>query len=235
MLAASVFILAGSAAAASRALVVVGLAADAAHAARLRAQAQAAQLAFLIRGFPADSVRLLIPGDGAPVQRDTVLAALRMPGVEPDDETWILLLGHSAPARDGRPTFQVSGPRLTADDLAAILGRLPGRKFVVIATASSGGFLPPLLALPEVEAVAATAEAGEINEPRFPDLWIEAFATQPTADFPTLARIAVGRVAKVYAEKSLALAEHAQLIDRAAGRIVDVSSVPANPSALTPR
>jgi hypothetical protein len=40
-------------------------------------------------------------------------------------------------------------------------------------------------------------------------------------------------VATFYAEKSLALSGHAQLIDRAAGRIVDVSTLPANPVAST--
>lgn len=212
--------------AATRAIIVVGLATDDEQADRLAGQAEAAQRGFLARGIGSADIRLLVPVKGVPVKRDAVLAALRATGAVPDDETWVLLLGHSAVGRGGQPAFQVSGPRLTADDLATALGQLPGKKFVVIATANSGGFLPPLLAVPQVEAVAATTDSGEINEPRFGDAWTETLLAQPRAEFAALVTEAVRTVGQRYTQNSLAVAEHAQLIDRVAGKIVDVPVTP---------
>ena len=220
--------------AATRAIIVVGLATDEKQADRFRGQAEAAQRGFLARGLPAAGIKLLVPARDTLVRRDAVLAALHLTGAEVSDETWILLLGHSALGRAGQPAFQVSGPRLTADDLATALGQLPGKKFVVIATANSGGFLAPLLVVPQVEAVAATADTGEINEPRFAEAWTDALIAQPRAEFTTLAAEAVRTVGRRYAQKSLALAEHAQLIDRAAGKIVDVPVSRAESPAATP-
>jgi hypothetical protein len=228
--------LSSSATAATRALIVIGLTADAEHAARLRAQAEAARQGFLLRGFAAANLQLLAPADGAPVKRDAILAAFKATAAlaTPEDETWILLLGHSAAGRDGTPAFQVSGPRVSANDLAGAVGALPGKKFVVVATAKSGGFLPPLLALPGVEAVAATAESGEINEPRLAETWVAALTARPWADFRELATEAATRVAASYERESLAPGEHAQIIDRQAGEIVAVPVAPPNPAAANP-
>lgn len=220
--------------AATRAIIVVGLTADEEHAERLLRQAETAQRGFLARGIRHENISLLAPVKDAPVKRDAVLSALRGIAAADNDETWIILLGHSAIGRGGQPAFQVSGPRLTADDLATALGRLPGKKFVVIATANCGGFLPPLLALPQVEAVAATADKGEINEPRFAEAWTEILLAQPQADFATLVSETVRTVGQLYAKKSLALAEHAQLIDRATGKIIDTAASRAEPPATTP-
>src|SRR5690606_9177766 len=137
-----------------------------------------------------------------------------------DDETWLVLLG-SATTRSGEPSFQVSGPRLSATDLASAVNALPGRKFVVVATTASGGFLPPLLALPEVEAVAATATSGEINEPRFAQAWAEALVATPQAAFAELATTAAVQVQAFYESHSLAQPEFARLIHRASSRILD--------------
>jgi len=216
-----------------RALIVIGLTVDAEHATRLREQAEAARQGFLLRGFAAANIQLLAPADGAPVKRDAILAAFKTTSAvaASDDETWILLLGHSAAGRDGLPAFQVSGPRLSANDLAGAVGALPGKKFVVVATAKSGGFLPPLLALPGVAAVAATAESGEINEPRLAETWVVVLRGRPWADFRELATEAATRVAASYERESLAPGEHAQIIDRPAGEIVAVPVTPPNPAA----
>ena len=63
----------------------------------------------------------------ATLRRETILAALEK---TPADvrETWLILLGTVAPNRDGEPSFQVSGPRLAATELAATLATVPGRK-----------------------------------------------------------------------------------------------------------
>ncbi len=159
----------GAQAAQRRALILVGLSTSDTQAARLREAADSVHRSFLRRGLHPDSVSLLAHQPAHPLRRDAILAALSpSPSASPDDESWLILLGTSAPDRNGLPAFQISGPRLNAHDLAQALAALPGKKFVVLATSASGGFLPPLLALPDIEAVAATAEAGQINEPRFP-------------------------------------------------------------------
>lgn len=219
--------------AAPRAIIVVGLSAGETQAARLLETAATLREAFIARGFAPEAITSLAPSPGLPLRRDAVLAALTP---APAEETWILLLGTAAPGRDGSPSFQLSGPRLSAHDFAQAVGTLPGKKFVVVATAASGGFLPPLMALPGVEAVSATAASGQINEPRFAAFWAEALTAQPGSPFAELAAAASVRVAAYYAENSLALSETALLLDRASGKILQApfASTISAPASATP-
>lgn len=203
------------------AIVVTGLTTDEEQARRFQRDARSVRDGLVARGIPADAVMLVPADQGTVVRRDTILAAMR--AVKPTlDETWLILLGNAAPGRDDMPMFQVSGPRLSADDLATAVRALPGKKFVVLAMPRSGAFLPALLPLNKVEAVAATAGVGEINEPRFARLWIAALAESPEAAFRDLAIDAAGRVGKYYRDHQLGQGEHAQIIDHAAGKVVDV-------------
>lgn len=220
--------------AAPRALIVTGLSTGESQAARLAAVAATLREGFVARGFAPDAVVSLAHSPSAPLRRDAVLASL----AGGDDETWLVLLGTAAPARDGQPAFQVAGPRLAAAELAAAVGKLPGKKFVVVATSASGGFLPPLLALPDVEAVSATAEAGEISEPRFAEFWAEALVAKPSASFAELAAAAAERVAAFYESGSLAQGENARLIDRSTGKILAApfpAGLAASPAAAPSR
>ena len=220
--------------AASRAFIVVGLAAGETQASRLDTNAQTLREGFLARGFSADSITTL-GASGERIRRDAILAALK-PTAGPaaaNDETWLVLLG-SASARGDEPSFQISGPRLTASDLTAVVKTLPGHKYVVVATTASGGFLPPLLALPEVDAVAATADSGEINEPRFAEAWSESLVAAPHATFAELAASAAKRVDAFYQSQSLAQGEHARLIDRDAGKIIEAPFADAAAPAAAP-
>jgi hypothetical protein len=201
------------------AVIAIGLAVDDKQSARFQRLAAALRDALAQHGIPESSIALVPETAGERVRRDAVLAALRAvkPGV---DETWLVLIGQIAAGRDGAPMFQVSGPRLAADDFAAAVKTLPGRKFVLLATTSAGAFLPPLLALPDVEAVAATAESGETSEPRFPAAWAEVLSAQPTASFRRVAIEAASRVEAFYRGHQLGQGEHAQLIDRAQEKIL---------------
>lgn len=214
---------------APRAVIVVGLAAGETQAERLQSHAKTLREGFLARGLPPSAITVL-GTSGERLRRDAVLAALKP---SDDDETWLVLLGTSA-ARGGEPSFQVSGPRLTATDLTTAVKALPGRTFVVIATPASGGYLPPLLALPGVDAVAATADSGEINEPRFAEAWAESLVATPKASFTELADSAAKRVETFYESSSLAQGEHARLIDRTAGRIIEAPFSKAAAPAPTP-
>jgi transglutaminase-like putative cysteine protease len=213
--------------AAPRAVIVVGLSAGETQAARLNATAATLREGFQARGFSPSAITIL-GTSGVRLKRADVLAGLKP--TAPDDETWIVLLGTSA-SRGGELSFQVSGPRVTATDLTAAVKALPGHTFVVIATPASGGFLPPLLALPGVDAVAATADSGEINETRFAEAWTESLVATPKASFAELADAAAKRVESFYESSSLAQGEHARLIDRTAGRIIEAPfSKPAAPA-----
>jgi len=223
-----------SAHAASRVFIVVGLAAGETQASRLEAHAKTLREGFIARGLAADCITTL-GVSGERIRREAILAALK-PTAGPasaNNETWLVLLG-SASARNGEPSFQISGPRLTATDLTAAVKALPGHKYVVVATTASGGFLPPLLSLPEVDAVAATADSGEINEPRFAEAWAESLVATPQATFAELAASAAKRVDTFYTSSSLAQGEHARLIDRAAGKIIEAPFTTATaPAAAT--
>ncbi len=215
----------------AHAVVVVGLGADAAQSARMHEEAENAHDAFIVRGIPTGSIIVIEPDAGGTVRREAVLSALRsLP--PPVDETWLMLIGQVANGRDGSPAFQVSGPRLSAQDLARAIAALPGQKFVMVATTLGGGFLPPLLALPQVEAASATADSGELSEPRFTPAWLELLQEKPAAGFRELAIEASGRVEAFCKEHNLALGEHAQLIDRLSAKIISAPFPPPAPSGV---
>jgi transglutaminase-like putative cysteine protease len=218
-----------------RAFVFVGLSASETQAARLAETAASLRESFLRRGFAPDEITILAHQPTRPLRRETLLGALAPhPKASPEDETWLILLGTSAPDRSGQPSFQIPGPRLTASDFADAVTRLPGRKFVLVGTSGSGAFLAPLLELPGVEAVAATADSGQVNEPRFPLFWADALAADPRADFPALAARAARRVADFYTDNSLAQGETARRIDRTSGRIIEAPFPLGEGDVVTP-
>ncbi len=220
-----------------RARIFIGLPVNETQAARLHENATSIRQSLARRGIPPAEITLHAHAPGAPLRREHILAALApAPAAAASDETWIIFLGTAAPDRSGQAAFQVSGPRLGAAELASALAALPGKKFVALLTASSGAFLPPLLALPDIEAVAATAESGQLSEPRFTAFWAEAFAATPSAPFAALAASAADRVDTYYAENSFAQSETARLLDRATGRILapPFSEALAAPAAASP-
>ncbi len=103
-----------------RAIIVVGLAAGETQSGRLQSHAKTLREGFLARGLTPSAITIL-GTSGERLRRDSVLAALTPPAPsagQAADETWIVLLGTSA-TRGGEPSFQISGPRLTATDLTA--------------------------------------------------------------------------------------------------------------------
>lgn len=153
------------------------------------------------------------------VSRDAVLAKLRETGAGPDDEFWLVLYGISAPGRDGKPAFQVRGPRLTADDLKTALDAIPSRQSVFIGTSDSGGFVSALRDARR-DVLAATAE-GESGQPRFCEAWTQALAANPSANFHAIAAQAADAVDKQYRNLQLAQGEHARLADASSDRVLE--------------
>ena len=206
------------AAADSGALIVAGLSGTTANAEEFQRLSEETNRLLAERGIPAERIQIL----GGKITRDTILQNLRAAATASTagDEFWLVLYGHGGKAQGGVPAFQVSGPRLTATDLKAALDAIPARQFVFIGTSDSGAFLPPLQN-PRRATLSATKEDGESDQPRFPAAWVNAFAENPKASFPTIAARAAAQVEQEYVKSSLAVIEHSRLADPTTGRILE--------------
>jgi hypothetical protein len=219
--------------AASRALIVMGLAGSSENEEDFQNLAAATQKLLIARGFPADGI--VVMTDHA--TRDTILQALKpAPGDTAADEFWLVLYGHSGTSMGGVPAFQVSGPRLTADDLKTALDAIPDKEFVMIGTSNSGQFLP-LLQSPRRMVVSATAGEGQSDQPRYPDKWVDAFTENPKASFAWIAARASALVDQEYTNDGLAQTESAEMADPVSGTILEPpfgQNLAAPAPAMTP-
>lgn len=201
--------------AASRALVVSGLSGSSANSEEFARLSVETKRLLVERGIPLENITLL----GDKVGRADILKALA-DAKAADDEFWLVLYGHSARSQGGVPAFQVSGPRLTANDLKSSLDAIPARQFILIGTNDSGSFLP-ILQSSRRSVVSATKMEAESEQPRFPAAWIAAFAENPKAAFPWIAARASQLVSDGYKNASLAQIEHARLADPVTGTILE--------------
>ena len=203
--------------AASRALIVVGLAGSSENEEDFTSLAAGTKKLLITRGFPADGV--VVIADHA--TRDVILQALKpQAGDSAKDEFWLVLYGHSGTSMGGIPAFQVSGPRLTATDMKTALDAMPDTEFVMIGTSNSGAFLP-LLQSSRRMVVSATAGDAQTDQPRFPEKWVDAFTESPKAPFAWIAARASQLVDQEYQSDGLAQTESAQLSDPVSGNILD--------------
>ena len=141
----------------------------------------------------------------------------------PNDEVFVVLFGHGS--FDGRQaSFNLPGPDLSAADYVKLLEALPTQRVVFANTSSSSGGFLPALAGPGRAIITATKTGGERNEPRFPEFFVEAFATD-TADKNRDGRVSVqeafeyakAKVADTYQKAGNILTEHAALEDGSNG------------------
>ncbi|MEA3188984.1 MAG: hypothetical protein QOD99_2814 [Chthoniobacter sp.] len=202
----------------SSALIVVGLSGSSANAEEFDRLANETRRLLIERGFAGENVHVLTQK----VTRDAVLQKLEQLSKQshPEDDFWLVLFGHSGKSQGGSPAFQVSGPRLTAGDLKTRLDALAGRQFVLIGTNESGPFLP-LLQDPRRTIVAATKSEGESDQPRFPAMWVAAFAESPKGSLSSIAARAAELVAHEYESSQLAQTEHARMADPTSGKILE--------------
>jgi hypothetical protein len=147
--------------------------------------------------------------------------------VKPNDEVFILLLGHGSFDSRGA-AFNLPGPDLMAADYAKLLDKFPAQRVVFVNTSSSsGGFLQPL-AGPGHTIVTATKTGGEHNDTLFPEYFVEAF-TSEAADKNADGRVSVleafeyakTKVTQAYQQKGNLLTEHAALDDGQDGKFAD--------------
>ncbi|HWB61312.1 MAG TPA: DUF3857 domain-containing protein, partial [Chthoniobacteraceae bacterium] len=218
------------------ALIVTGLAGSPENAEEFHHLASETQRLLVARGFAADNVVVMADKP----TRETILVKLdALKKLQPDDEFWLVLYGAAGMTQGDMPAFQVSGPRLTADDLKKALDAIPAKQFVFIGTNESGLFLPALQN-PRRAVVAATKGEGEPDQPRYPDEWIAAFGEKPTASFTWIAARASELVEKEYEDSGIVQTEHARLADPVTGKIleppfgVDTTAPAETPSLPTP-
>ncbi len=226
-----------SARAGSEALIVVGLTGGETDSATFTGLAGATRDLLEKRGVGRTDI--LASSESARVTREVILGRLREVAgrLTADDEFWLVLFGHAGMSAGGSPAFQVSGPRLTAQDLREALDAVAAKKFVFVATARSGAFLP-VLASPGASVLAATAESGEVNQPRYPEQWVKAFGENPAAPFEAIAARASELVDAEYKQLAVAQGEHARLADPESGKILeppfgvsDIAAAMATPDA----
>jgi len=220
--------------ASSSALIVTGLSGQASNAEEFQRLAMETKRLLVERGIPAAQVDVL---DGK-VTRDTVLRKLQSAAGSSDgDEFWLVLYGLGGRAQGGVPAFQLSGPRLTAQDLKTALDAIPARQFVFLGTSDSGAFLP-LLQDSRRTVLSATKENGEDDWPRFPGAWVSAFSENPKASLARIAARAAALVEEDYKASNLAQSEHARLADPVTGTILEppfgVNLTRTNDPAQTP-
>jgi len=201
--------------AASRALIVTGLAGSSENSEEFHRLAIETKRLLAERGIPMENI---VVAEGK-VTRENVLKAMGEAGTA-DEEFWLVLYGHAGRSQGDMPAFQVSGPRLTAEDLKQALEAIPARQYVFIGTNESGAFLP-VLQSPRRTVVSATKMGAEIDQPRFPAAWIEAFSENPKGSFSWIAARAAALVSEIYKSASLAQIEHARLADPVTGTILE--------------
>jgi len=202
---------------ASKAIIVTGLSGSSQNSEEFRRLSLETKRLLVERGLPADQIEII---SGTPT-RDAVLAQLKQAASStPEDEFWLVLFGHGGISKNGVSAFQVSGPRLTAEDLKTALDAIPARQFVFIGTSASGGFLP-VLQSPKRATLSATKNEGEGDWPRYPGEWVNAFAENPKASFARIAAQAAVLTEEEYKNTSLAQTEHARLADPVTGTILE--------------
>jgi hypothetical protein len=171
-----------------RALIIVGLPGDQAHAASFNVLAATYRKWLTERlEFPASRVRILFGAEGAAnlnagaATRDNVdseAAAIRK-SVSPEDRLWVIIVGH-ANERAGHVFLHLPGPDLGDLELAKLFEGMTCREQVfLVTTAGSGGFLPGLSAKGRIVITATTADQ-ELNETEFPYALAELCSQGPT-------------------------------------------------------
>jgi len=139
------------------------------------------------------------------------------------DRVFVVLIGHGNPRGDSA-VFNLPGPDISADGLAAALDVLGERTILIINTASaSGPFIKPL-SRPNRVVITATSSGREYHAPLFGDYFVAAFG-RPGADRDKDERISLleafdyarREVERNFASEKRLPTEHALLDDNGDG------------------
>lgn len=154
--------------------------------------------------------------------RARLLGRLTNEAAKPYGELWLVFIGHGT--YDGRTAkFNLRGPDISADDLAAVL-KPAKRQLAVINCASASGPFINALSAPGRVIITATRSGNEVNVTRFGGYFAQAIA-DPAADLDKDGQISLleaflfasREVAQFYQEAGRLATEHALLDDNGDG------------------
>ncbi len=214
-----------------RALIIVGLPGDEAHA-ELFGRVVERWKDWLTGplGFESKNVRILggTGPDSVPATREAIsgeAAALKQ-AVSPRDRVWVLWLGH-ANLDEGHGFLHLPGPDLRDDQFGALFRGLACREQVFWITSACSGWFIPALSAPGRVVITATERDREINETEFP-MALAATVNRPPNEVDTnkdgkvslleLFRTTVIEVGARYGADARVPTEHAQLDDNGDGK-----------------
>lgn len=217
----------------TRALVIVGLGGTDAYRQRFLGYAKDLRTTLIEKdGLPADHVTVL--GERVELAPDVVQDRSTKDNVTraigeiaarsaPRDQVLVVLIGHGT-AQGDEGQFNLPGPDLSAEELAAALAAFPTQTVAVVHTGSSGGgFIAPISG-PNRIVMSATRTVRERNATEFPAYFVEALAGSG-ADMDKDGRVSLleafvyarAEVARHYEEENEILVEHAVLDDNGDG------------------
>lgn len=99
---------------------------------------------------------------------------------KPDDDLVVILIGHGS--FDGNEyKFNIPGPDISAEDLAALCDKIPAKRQLIVNTTSASGGSVAALKKPGRAIITATKSGTEKNATVFARYWIEAMR-DPAAD-----------------------------------------------------
>lgn len=204
-------------------VIIEGLPGDQVYAEQFDSQVTAISTA-LRSVTDAERVRVFRADD---VSRDAVLGHLRslQSEVRSSDQFALFLIGHGS-YDDVEYKFNIPGPDLTGEDIAAGLDELPTTNQVLVNTSSASGAIIDLVSNDDRIVVLATRSGAERHATRFGDYFATALG-DPGADIDKNQRISVEeafgfaeRQVSDYFERNDQLAtEHARLEGEHAGRL----------------
>jgi hypothetical protein len=171
----------------------------------------------------AATVVMLAPGSEIVPRRENILNTLKKyQTLAPGDLFLLFLIGHgNFDQRQYR--FNIPGPDITAEELAAAIAKIPAQVVVINGTAASGASLPVFSSKNRV-VITATRSGMETNPPRFLQFFIEGLDGKADADkngsisLLELYRYARTKTAQWYQSQNRLQSEHALLEDSGKGK-----------------
>jgi hypothetical protein len=166
-----------------------------------------------------------VVGEGAPSGQDDRARLLKILAEEisrPAGELWLVVIGHGT--FDGHTAkFNLRGPDISAEDLAAAL-KTSQRPLIIVQCASASGPFLPALSAPGRVVITSTRSGYEDNFSRFGGYMARAIAS-PSADLDKDGQtslleaflMASRELAQYYKDQGLLMTEHALLDDNGDG------------------
>jgi hypothetical protein len=208
-----------------RVLIISGLGGEPTYEQRFQQQATALAEAATRSGAASSDV-ISLSGDRA--RRATLDAELKKfaSSVQRDDQVAVVLIGHgSFDGEDYR--FNLPGPDLTGNEIAAFLDSIPAGQMLVLNATSSSGAVLDRWKKPNRVVITATKSGTERNATRFAEYWVQALtsaeADRDKNEIVTAAEaydFASRKVADAFKSDASLATEHARLEGKTADRLV---------------